>query len=220
MGNKILLTLIVGIFLISFVSASLGTFTQNECVPIRVLANCSEVNITEVTNKAGTFDLNSPMSYLGGQTFNYSFCNTSIVGEYSYSWNNPCVDCSQDNCGNSFEVTASGNLIKSGESGTLIMSIVIMLIIAAFFLIMGLRIENLAGQIILIGTAVILLLATLLFSLVTMTQILGGFSTIIEGYTTFWFIVKIIFGIGITALTVFVLWFSYQAFMIKRGFRD
>lgn len=51
---------------------------------------------------------------MGGQIFNYSFCNTSKLGVYTYSWNNPCVDCSQGDCGNDFEVTFNGRTSPEG----------------------------------------------------------------------------------------------------------
>lgn len=102
-------------FLLPLCSASLGTFKQNDCVPIRVLANCSSINLTEITiNNNNSFIINEAMTLLGGQTFNYSFCNTSKLGVYTYSWNNPCVDCSQGDCGNDFEVTFNGRTSPEG----------------------------------------------------------------------------------------------------------
>lgn len=223
MDNKIYLFILALLLVLPLCSANLGSSEQGECVSIRVLANCSSVDLIEVTNtnKGDTYIINEAMTLIGGQTFNYSFCNTTNLGHYTYSWSPSCIDCSEGDCGNSFDITPSGReAITQGESSSLIIATVIMLIIASLFFIMGFKVDNLAGKIILIGTAVLLLLAIFLFSLVIMTQILGGFSTILEGYTTFWFIVKIIFGIALTALTLFILWFSYQAFMIKRGFRD
>ena len=93
----------------SLSSASLGTFKQGEPVNIRILANCSSINLTEVNDGVNTFVINSVMTKIGGQTFNYTFLNTSSIGTYSYSWNNPCVDCSTNECGNSFDVTKYGN---------------------------------------------------------------------------------------------------------------
>jgi hypothetical protein len=115
MDNKILssiafrfLFILVLVLTVQIASASLGTVKQNECISIRVLANCSSINITEVSDGTNTFVLNTPMEKLGGQTFNYTFCDTASIGDYSYSWNNPCVDCATDECGNDFEVTPSG----------------------------------------------------------------------------------------------------------------
>lgn len=107
MRNKLIL-FAIALLLVFGVSASLGTFKQGECISIKVLANCSNINLTEVTNANGTFVLNGAMTNLGGQTFNYTFCNTTYLGKYAYSWNNPCIDCSLYDCGNEFYVTTTG----------------------------------------------------------------------------------------------------------------
>ena len=129
MKNKIILSLMLGIIMISLIgiaSASLGTFKQNSCIDIRVLANCSTVNLTEVNGEV----LNAPMSLMGGQTFNYSFCNTSSIGSYSYSWSPSCVDCSTGNCGNNFVITQNG---QEQASGNVIIAFSILFIIVLFY---------------------------------------------------------------------------------------
>lgn len=108
------------VLMVNFTSAGLGTFQQNEVVNIRVLANCSTVNITEVNNGETTYIINKAMNNLGGQTFNYSFSNTSKIGTYSYSWNNPCVDCASNECGNSFEVTSTGDTSMDSQTGVIL----------------------------------------------------------------------------------------------------
>lgn len=105
--KKIYLSLFIAIlFLLPLVNASLGTFKPGDVVPIRVLSNCSSVNITEVNGVL----INKVMTNLGGQTWNYSYTliGDAKAGMYSYSWNPNCVDCGADECGNSFEVTPSG----------------------------------------------------------------------------------------------------------------
>lgn len=105
------------IVIIGLVSADLGTFVSGRCVNIRVLLNCtSQINLTEVTANNQTYSINSPMTNLGGQTYNYSFCNTNSFGTYSYSWNNPCVDCSLGSCGNSFEINGIGSTLSSSQA--------------------------------------------------------------------------------------------------------
>lgn len=106
--RKIIYLLAILFILPCLVSANLGCFKQNEPVSIRVLANCSSINLTEVTILNKAYVINSPMTHIGGQTFNYTFFNATDLGEYSFSWNNPCVDCSKGDCGNSFTVTHSG----------------------------------------------------------------------------------------------------------------
>jgi hypothetical protein len=129
-NKNILLVFVLSLFIISLSSASLGIFKQNTCVDIRVLANCTTVNLVEVNDGSTTYIINSAMTNLGGQTFNYSFCNTSKLGTYSYSWDNTCVDCATDNCGNSFQVTTNGN---PKAEGILIVVFTIIFIAIFFF---------------------------------------------------------------------------------------
>jgi hypothetical protein len=127
------LLLFVCILCFSFTSASLGTFKQNEIVDIRILANCTNVDLTEVNDGTNTFLINSAMTNLGGQTWSYNFTNTSKIGTYSYSWNNPCVDCATNDCGNSFEVTATGTYIT--DVGQISVGLIYFFIIMGFGLI-------------------------------------------------------------------------------------
>jgi len=128
---------IVGIIITTFLlvlplcSASLGYVKTNDPANIRVLANCTSVNLIEVTNGNQTFIINEAMQNLGGQTFNYTFFNTSTNGIYTYSWDNPCVDCSQNNCGNEFIVNENG---QADPSGIVIVAFGIVFIAILFFM--------------------------------------------------------------------------------------
>lgn len=106
---SILAVLILSIIHVGFANASLGTFQQNNCANIRILSNCSSVNLVEISNGKIDYYINSSMTHLAGQTFNYSFCNTSEMSVYSFSWYDSCTDCSQGSCGNNFDVTADGH---------------------------------------------------------------------------------------------------------------
>jgi hypothetical protein len=111
---EILLVGLLLILILPLCSASLGYIKTGDCISIRVLANCSSVDLIEVTNSNQTFLINSSMNNIGGQTFNYSFCDTQLPSLYTFSWNNPCVDCSQGDCGNSFIVNDNGKEPASG----------------------------------------------------------------------------------------------------------
>jgi hypothetical protein len=67
------------------------------------------------------------MTNLGGQTYNYSFCNTSTLGTYTYSWRGSCLNCGSDDCGNSFEISPSGN-----ESNSSINTFYVLIIILIY----------------------------------------------------------------------------------------
>jgi len=84
--KKLLLTFILGMFLISSISAldNLGTFKQNDCVRIvQTCATCSYVNISSVSYPNSSIAIaNKEMSDAGDGEWYYDFCNTSLIGRY------------------------------------------------------------------------------------------------------------------------------------------
>lgn len=78
MKNKIYLLMLFSILLISFCSASLGTFRQLECIDIKTILNTTSVNISTINYPNGsTVISNQLMDNLVEMTFNYTFCDTS-----------------------------------------------------------------------------------------------------------------------------------------------
>lgn len=104
MKSKLISLIVLSIFLISFVSASLGTYKQNECVHIKTILNSSSVNISTISYPNSIVVVSNQIMTKQGKTFNYTFCNTSILGTYIYDY----FDSNGDVYVNSFEVTPSG----------------------------------------------------------------------------------------------------------------
>jgi len=129
--KKLVIIAFVLILLTSFVSANLGSYPQNDCVSIKVLSNCS-VSITQIESNLHTWTINAPMTLLGGQTYNYSFCNTSDLGQYKYSWYGDCLDCSGGLCGNDFWITTTGEQFSLGTILTYIFFLLVCLTILVF----------------------------------------------------------------------------------------
>lgn len=125
--NKIFLFLlvVVGMFvlLIANASADLGTFTQGDCVPIRVQSNGTAVNLSTITTNINgqTTTLNTPMTNLVGNTYRFNFCNTTVLGVYVYDWH----PCQNNECVNSFEITPSG---QSGSANIVFFIFVILIV--------------------------------------------------------------------------------------------
>lgn len=141
-GRGLVLPLILVIMVMGFVSADLGTFKQNSCVEIRTLGNCT-LTLIEVTSPKVTYEINTEMTNIGGQTYNYSFCNTTESGKYTYSWSGDCLDCGSDGCGNSFEIS------PTGFSGTLGFYAII-LVLSLGIIILGFAKED--GIVIILGS--------------------------------------------------------------------
>jgi hypothetical protein len=95
-----------------------------------------------------------------------------------------------------------------------------MLIIAMVFIVGGFKFENIPLKVVFIGTGAVMLMACVLFSMVILMQVVGGFSSIISGFTTFWTVIKIITGLAILCLLIYSILFAWKLWMIKKGFRD
>lgn len=104
MNKNILLTIILGIFILTLVQANLGTYQLDKCVNIKTILNATQVNISTISYPNSTMIiLNQPMDK-NSNTFNYTFCSNSVIGTYIYDYN--------DNNGNvfvnSYKITPSG----------------------------------------------------------------------------------------------------------------
>lgn len=132
--KKVLLYIIIGIFLISFISASsLGVFKQYDCVSLYQLCdNCTYVNITTVTYPNSTILTLNALMTKTGVDYNYSFCETTPIGDYSYKV------CGDKNgiftCENiDFIVTGNGQAPNVGTTTFLIvLALAIVLLLIAF----------------------------------------------------------------------------------------
>ena len=124
--NKLILSLIVGILLISCVTAldSLGTFKQNEAVRVtQVCADATYINISSIALPNSTIAVNNiAMTSAGSGEFYYDFINTSDLGRYD-------VRGISDGCdftfATYFDITPSG---YNGNSNIAFFIVVIILI--------------------------------------------------------------------------------------------
>ncbi len=113
--KKILLILILGMFLLAplgFTSASLGTFTQGDCVNIKTILNTTSVNISTISFPNSTTAVSNKEMTKTAQTFNYSFCNTNVLGTYIYDY----FDAEGNTYVNDFEITPNGKQFTTQNS--------------------------------------------------------------------------------------------------------
>lgn len=142
--NKLLLTFILGIFLISFISAeveTLGEVHYGNC--INLVQTCSDCNttiwsnLTKIQYPDKTIDyFNIPMEK-HNKNYNYTFCNTSQLGEYIVTI---CTDvegsevCPPYN----FYSTKTGNSLSQSETNIGTSTIYFIAILAIVFIVFGL----------------------------------------------------------------------------------
>lgn len=187
--RTILISLIIGIFLLSLVSANLGTFPQNSVINIRTNEEGIDGTLGSLNYPNGsTIFLNAQFSK-NGNVFYYNLNSsfTNQVGRYTYDY---CIIDELDSTPprnetscfvNEFYVEATGsNFLKFDFSNTINIIIVIASILVAIFLFFfGIR--TISGVIILILSVLYTANVTGGLSIIGLIGILGGCALMIGG---------------------------------------
>ena len=103
-NRQIIISLMLMFLLGTIVSGNLGTFKQGDCVNIRTIMNTTWVNISTVNYPNSTLAISNKPTSKVGQTFNYTYCNTSMIGTYIYDYFNDKGEVFV----NSFDITPNG----------------------------------------------------------------------------------------------------------------
>ena len=131
--NKILTTILLGFFLISFTSAfgDIGTVKQGECIDLyNYCPTCTYINLTAMQYPDGTLETMNLEMTKNNYNYNYTFCDTIKTGDYSYTTcgdKNGQVDCEDI----TFTSTTSG---RDGGNNIVLVVILIVVIYAVTLL--------------------------------------------------------------------------------------
>jgi len=114
---KKLILLMLGILLVlPLISASLGTFKQNDCVSIRTILNATWVNISTITKPFDSMpNITNKEMTKQGLSFNYTFCNTDVLGNYIYDYFSDESICG-GGCENDFTITGTGTQLSTSQA--------------------------------------------------------------------------------------------------------
>ena len=220
--------MLLGILIIPLVIGSTLIYKQNTQVDIKVPCTfdghpCSSAAYCNLTLKYpnGTYYINNQVATnLANGEFNYTLPRANILGDYDGR-----MSCSQSG-NNGTEVftlrlTPSGaDKITSGEGIGLVISLIVMILVCIFLFVMSMRIQSPFGKFALIVLASIFLLIIVLYSVVSVEQTLGVFSNIVEGYSTFYFVLKILASLAVLALVLFSILVVIRYYKFKRGLLD
>jgi len=224
--KKIILTIILGVFLISLVSATttLGTFKQGshgDCIElIQTCGSCTYNNLSKVVRTGENqevYTINSVMTK-DDTYYNYSFCNISELGIYNVHGFGD-LDSDKTSWVYNFKITPSGSAdIGSGEGLSFIGSTLVMLIIAITFFITGFNVKNIAAKVSFFSFSAINFIMVILFVVVSAQQNLYGYSGLVSGVETFWTVIQVLVGLGIFILFIITGLIIKKAWKIKRGY--
>jgi len=221
--NKILLTLILGVFLISFASAeiqTLGTFPVNEEINlIQICSNCTFNNITYIFLPDSTLiNFNIQMTK-DGTFYNYTLNsgNVTQLGEYIINGIGDLDGVDTDWNYNLFVTTSGAERINEGEGFTLFSIILILIMTIIFFIIATIFVNNFAFKVFFGSLSVLLLISTIGFGVTIMQQNFGAFSNLVSGYSLFFRLFMILLGAAGIGLIFFLVVFSLKMFNRSRG---
>ena len=132
--------LMFAILLVSFASATLGTFKQDTCVEIKTILNSASANISTISFPNGSVAISNQVMTKTAQTFNYTFCSTNALGVYVYDY----FDAGLNVYVNDFLVTPSGKVSTVPEAILLFVLTIIMFFVNVimFYFILTLPYEN------------------------------------------------------------------------------
>ena len=230
MNNKIFLSLIFSIFLISMASAIDYSFsfernTENQIsapctdsseIPCSTNVNC---NLT-IDNSNGTVLVsNQKMILYPGGTYKYNLTknDTLELGEYIAHIN--CIGSLESGFGRfAYLVTPTGSrTTTTSESIILTISIIIMSLFALFFFIVGMKVNSGIMSLIFVFISGTLLFTTTMFTVTVVSDNLSIIGNSLEGYATYLLIIKSLVSISITFLVLFGLYKAFKLWGLKRG---
>jgi len=194
-------------------SADLGSYPINKCVDLKTISNSSAVTLSSLSYPNSTTILTNKAMTKIADTFNYTYCNNSVLGVYNYDY----FDAEGNTFVNSYTVTSDGNPVPTtSQVITYFIGILIIITISGFFLILGFRFRGVLS-LIFIALCSIFILALLLYGLVGVNTFIGNYLGVVNGLSTFAFVIELLVGISILVLCLAALWFTWQMWRIKTG---
>jgi hypothetical protein len=204
------LSMIILLLSMSLLQANLGTYKQNDCIPIITNLNTSAVNISVLASPSpnSTILLSNVAMTKIGNSFNYTFCNTSKLGAYTYGY------CDfEGNCySNDFLVTSTGYSPSISQSVTMFIIIAILMIVIVLFFIFGITSNYIPIKITCLSLSVILIVFTIGYILQMANITIGEFTSLTNGFTPLYIIfITLLIGGGI-GIIVYLIAMVFQQF--------
>lgn len=118
-------------------------------------------------------------------------------------------------------ITPSGaGALSSGQGFILFAVLGIIIIIAILFLVGGFKSEHVVAKTFLISFGAITVLIAILYALLVLNEVVAQSPVLVQGFETFYFVMKILGTIGIVALIVILLMVFIRAWKVRRGLID
>lgn len=225
MGNQKLIYILLILLVLPL--ATCQTYQQSKSLNLKVpfevngsVASASAVCNISVDYPNGTYlKQNASMTNLNNGDFNYTLTVNELKKLGEYDWRMFCCDGIECAAGyGSFKITPSGfDAIGSGEGITLVIIIIPILILAILFFIFSFKAISFPSKIILMGLSLVFFIVLLLFAMIILGQMLGGFDTLINSYSSFFWVALFLFVLVFIFLLLLLFKKAVELFKIKKG---
>jgi len=223
--KKYVLTFALILFSLTFVCAevqTLGIFKSNECINLKQLcSNCTYSNITSVTlpQDAGNALTNVEMTKDGNE-YEYSFCNTSRIGQYIVNGVSD-VDGIDTAWAYDFYITTTGYQATTPQSIITFFGIFLLTIISIVFLIMAWVLKTPSVKIFFLSMALLTLAFTVGYNLKIMKDTTGEFLSFSTLFSSFYTLITILLAGASVFLIVFLIVGAFKYFYnLKNGYNE
>lgn len=200
------------------VSADLGTFQQGQCVIIKVDVNASyagQWNISSMTYPINSsFEIiNKEMTRSTPSIFNYSFCNTTILGNYVYDL--------YDNLGNTitngFTINGSGQEVSDQQVNLIWIGIGVFLAMAIFFFVLSFIFKHPGTRIFFMALSTLTMILLIGVFSANANVYLAEFPNIVQIYNNYYVVMIILAGAAVAGLILWFIYFAVTTFNKVRG---
>lgn len=227
MEKKKILLFSIFLILLALPLITSQTYQQNKELDLKIpfevngsIASASAWCNVSVNYPNGSYlKQNASMTNLNNGDFNITLSGAELINLGEYDWRAFCCDGSDCAAGyGSFEITPSGSdTISSGEGMTLLLSIGSIVIFAVLLFIFSFKVPSFPAKVIFMGLSLTFFIVVLLFSMISLGQILGGYSALIESYSSFFWVALFLFFLVFIFLMLCLIKKAVESFKIKRG---
>lgn len=219
MRKQIFLLLLAILFIVPMISAECayyGTFKLNENITlVQTCSDCTWINITGVTAPDSSSALaETPMLVVGGQ-FQYLFTNASEMGTYTVTGRGD--DSYADVWCYTFNTNGSGQIVSNSQTTLIIIGIVVMLIVCAFFFVLSMVFKHPGTKIFLMALSSITLIVLIGIIASNAETYLAEFPNLVNIYHTYYIAVIALAGAAMAGIIVWLIYFGVTTFNKSRG---
>lgn len=223
--NRLYLSILIAtlsILMISLVSSisTLPPIKQGQCINLpQTCVSCTYNNLSVVQYPNNvSYALRGEYAMTkNGISYNYTFCNTSVYGTYFVDGHGDVSGVDTGWGGYTFTVNGSGQEVTQEQITMIIIGIVVLLIVCAFFFLLSLMFKHPGTKVFLMSMSTLVLIVLIGLMASQFAIYLAEFTGLSAFYDKFYILTVIIAGTAMVGLIVWLIYYSFTLFNKVRG---